>query len=254
MFYHHYKHKLTSYVFISDTIMSGHSKWATTKRAKAVVDAKRSSLFTKLTKNIMVAARAGADPEMNFKLRIAVDKARVFNMPKDNIERAIKNGAGTGGGATIETLLYEAYGPEGVALLIEVLTDNKNRAASNLKHLLSKHGGKMGSEGSVRWMFEAKGQIILEKNKLTEAEELAVIEAGAEDVRSEEQVKVITNINALESVKNNLQAKGFKITSSELIYLAKDKVDPQDSDKLLSLLNDLDDDDDVNNIFINADI
>ncbi|PWB38867.1 MAG: YebC/PmpR family DNA-binding transcriptional regulator [Parcubacteria group bacterium] len=234
--------------------MSGHSKWATTKRAKAVVDAKRSSLFTKLTKNIMVAAREGVDPEMNFRLRIAVDKARVFNMPKDNIERAIKKGSGTGDGQTIETLLYEAYGPEGVALLIELLTDNKNRAASNIKHLLAKHNGKLGGEGSVRWMFEAKGQIILAQNKLTEDEELAVIEAGAEDVLNEEPIRIIAQISDLEKVKNNIQDQGFKIESSELTYLAKEKITPHDPDKLLSLLNDLDDDDDVNNIFTNADI
>lgn len=234
--------------------MSGHSKWATTKRAKAVIDAKRSHMFTKLTKNIMVAARDGADTEMNFKLRMAVDKARAFNMPKDNIARAIKRGSGSGDGVVIETLMYEAYGPEGAALLIEILTDNKNRSASNLKHILAQHGGKLGSEGSVRWMFEARGQINLDKEKLSEDEELAVIEAGAEDVISDGQVKIITNINELESAKNNLQAKGFNVVASELVYIVKDKITLKDPDKFISLLDDLDDDDDVNNIFTNADI
>lgn len=234
--------------------MSGHSKWATTKRAKAVVDAKRSNLFTKLSKNIIVAAKEGADPASNSKLRLAIDKARVFSMPKDNIERAIKRAVGGGEDAKIETLFYEAYGPESVAVLIEVLTDNKNRSASSLKHILSKYGGKLGGEGSVRWMFTPQGQITLGKNTLTEAEQLIIIEAGAQDIIEDEQIKILTHIEDLDKVRHHLQQLAWPIVSAELIYIAKDKLVLQNPEKFLEFLDELDNDDDVNNIFTNADI
>jgi YebC/PmpR family DNA-binding regulatory protein len=236
--------------------MSGHSKWATTKRAKETKDARRSGLFTKLAKNIMVAARAGVDSEMNFKLRIAIDKARAYSMPKDNIARAIKSGSGLGEGAQIESLVYEAYGPGGTALIIEALTDNKNRAVANLKHILAKHNGNLASSGSVLWMFERKGEIIINKDRPSEEEELQIIEAGAEDlaVDNEGEVKVITNLENLEKVKNNLQNKGFVIQSSELIYVPKEKLKVAKAEPLLNLLDALDDDDDVNNIYTNVDI
>ncbi len=234
--------------------MSGHSKWATTKRAKAVTDSKRSSLFTKLSKNITVAARDGADPATNFKLRIAIDQARNFNMPKDNVERAINKASGPGTGAILESLLYEAYGPDGIAILIEVVTDNRNRTVSNLKHILNKYDGSLAGAGSVMWMFDTRGQIILETKDLSEADELDVIEAGAIDIIRDDQVKVITGINDLEKVKNIIQAKNIKISASELVYLAKTLVEPKDSEKLLKLLDTIDDDDDVNNIYTNANI
>lgn len=234
--------------------MSGHSKWATTKRAKAAVDAKRSNLFTKLTKNIMVAAKDGADPSTNFKLRIAVDKARAMSMPKENIERAIKKGSGDGEGASIETLLYEAFGPEGTALLIEILTDNRNRSAANFKHILAENGGKFATEGSVKWMFEPKGQIKLKTDKINDEQELALIEAGAQDIVSEDTVKIICSINDLQLVKEAAANLGLEAESVELVYVAKDKIKPQDPDKIIELLDALDDDDDVNNIFINADL
>lgn len=235
--------------------MSGHSKWATTKRAKESKDAKRSSLFTKLSKNIVVAARDGADPEMNFKLRMAIDKAKSFSMPKDNIERAVKKGSGEGDGQIIETYIYEGYGPSGVALIIEVLTDNKNRAVSNIKHIFAKYGGNLGSDGSVQWMFERKGQIVLNKKGLSEEEELAIIEAGAQDIEIEDDgVSIITSLEDLEKVKNKLQEIGFDINSSEMIYHAKDKIVPEKEEQLLNLMDSLDDDDDVNNIYTNADI
>lgn len=234
--------------------MSGHSKWATTKRAKAITDAKRSSLFTKLSKNITVAARDGADAETNFKLRIAIDQARTYNMPKDNIERAIAKASGPGAGVMLESLMYEAYGPEGVAILIEVVTDNRNRTVSNLKHVLNKYDGSLAGNGSVMWMFDARGQIVLDNVDLSETDELDIIEAGAIDIIRDEQIKVITQINDLEAVKNVVQAKKFKITSSEIIYLAKNLVEPQDSEKLLNLLDAIDNDDDVNNIYTNANI
>ncbi|MCB9803104.1 YebC/PmpR family DNA-binding transcriptional regulator [Candidatus Nomurabacteria bacterium] len=234
--------------------MSGHSKWATTKRAKEAKDSKRSSLFTKLSKNITIAARDGQDPDANFKLRMAVDKAKALSMPKDNIERAIKRGGGTGEGDNIESLVYEAYGPEGVAIILEVLTDNKNRTVGNLKHVLSKAGGNLGSSGSVLWMFEMKGQIILKNSSLSEEEELKIIESGAEDIVRDEQIQVLTNKEDLALVRENLAKSNFEIEDSDIIYLAKDKVSVSDEEKLLRLLDALDDDDDVNNIYTNADI
>jgi YebC/PmpR family DNA-binding regulatory protein len=234
--------------------MSGHSKWSTIKRAKEAKDAKRSNLFTKLSKSITMAAKGDPSLETNFKLRIAVDKARSLNMPKDNIERAIKRAAGTGEGANIESLLYEAYGPEGVAMIIDILTDNKNRAISNLKHILSKRGGNLGNSGSVLWMFELKGEIILDKAELTEDEELLVIEAGADDIVKEDVIKVIVDKDDLTQAKDKLQTNGFEISDSDIIYLAKEKVSVKDDERLLKLMGDLDDDDDVNNIYTNANI
>ncbi|RJQ34452.1 YebC/PmpR family DNA-binding transcriptional regulator [Candidatus Parcubacteria bacterium] len=234
--------------------MSGHSKWATTKRAKESKDAKRSHLFTKLSKNISVAARDGADPEANFKLRMAIDKAKTLSMPKENIERAINKGSGQTDGQQIESLFYEAYGPEGAALLVEVLTDNKNRTVSNLKHILGKHNGSLGSNGSVMWMFEPKGEIIINKEKLSEEEELKVIEAGADDIFSDGETKIIVPIDQLQAAKDKIQAAGFEVSSSEVVYLAKDKIIPQEPEKLISLLDALDEDDDINNIFTNADV
>ncbi|MBT6691707.1 YebC/PmpR family DNA-binding transcriptional regulator [Candidatus Parcubacteria bacterium] len=234
--------------------MSGHSKWSTIKRAKEAKDAKRSNLFTKLSKNIAVAARGGADPDSNFKLRMAIDKAKAMSMPKDNIDRAVKKGSGTGDEGQIESLLYEAYGPDGAALIIEILTDNKNRTVSNVKHILSKHNGSLGGNGSVLWMFEMKGEVILDKSELTEEEEMKLIEAGAEDILVEDKIRIITNIDDLEKIKNSLQTANFDVESSEMIYLAKDKVGLKDSEKVLNLMDALDDDDDVNNIYTNADI
>ncbi|MFA6467143.1 MAG: YebC/PmpR family DNA-binding transcriptional regulator [Patescibacteria group bacterium] len=234
--------------------MSGHSKWATTKRAKEAKDAKKSNLFTKLSKNISVAARSGSDPEANFKLRMAIDKAKAYSMPKDNIDRAVKKGSGEGE-AKIETYLYEGFGPGGVALIVEVLSDNKNRSVSNLKHIFSKHGGNLGGDGSVQWMFEIKGQIILNQTELTEEEEMKIIEAGAEDIdTSDEKIKVITHLDELETVKNKLQAANFQVESSEMIYLAKEKIISDKEEQLLKLLDALDDDDDVNNIYTNTNI
>ena len=234
--------------------MSGHSKWSTIKRAKEAKDAKRSNVFTKLSKNIAVAARGGSDLDTNFKLRMAVDKARAFNMPKDNIARAIKKGSGEGDGARIESYLYEGYGPEGVSIIIEVLTDNKNRSVSSLKHILSKHGGSLGNTGSVMWMFESKGEIVLEQTEISDDDELKIIDAGADDIVKDEEVKIITNLDNLEQVKNKLQDNSFVVKSSDMIYLAKEKIDTKDDEKLLKILDALDDDDDINNIYTNANI
>ena len=235
--------------------MSGHSKWATTKRQKAVTDAKRSNLFTKLAKNIAVAAREGADPPMNFKLRIAVDKAKEYSMPKDNIERAIARGSGQGTGQTVETVLYEAYGSEGAALLIETVTDNKNRSAANVKGILSKHGGSLGSSGSVQWQFHLKGVITLKTGNLTEAQELSLIEAGAEDIiRLDEALQIISAPENLEKLKHQSQTLGLPLEEAALEYRPKDLLTPQDPEKIIRLLEALEEDEDIVNVYTNADV
>lgn len=235
--------------------MSGHSKWATTKRAKAIVDSKRSSLFTKLSKNISVAARDGADPKMNFKLRIAVDKAKEFSMPKDNIERAIARGAGTGEGVHLETVLYEGYGPGGVAIMVEVITDNKNRAFSEVKHLFSKQGGNLGSAGAVAWMFQPRGVITLKQPTITDEQELELIDLGVVDVLTDpEGATILTEPEALQKVRERCEQLGLSVTEATPSYIPKEKMPAQNESALISFLDALDDLDDVNNVYTNADI
>ena len=235
--------------------MSGHSKWSTIKRAKEAKDAKRSNLFTKLSKNITVAARGNPDVDTNFKLRMAIDKAKGLSMPKDNIERAINKASGVSGEGVIDSLLYEAYGPEGVAIIIEVLTDNKNRTVSNIKHIITKCGGNLGNSGSVLWMFEMKGEIVVNISKLNDDQELELIEAGAEDIiRHDQQIIIITNKDNISNVKDKLQSLDLETSSADIVYLAKEKVSVKDEERLLKILHALDDDDDVNNVYTNADI
>ena len=231
--------------------MSGHSKWSKIKRAKESKDAKRSNLFTKLSKNITVAARNGSDIDTNFKLRIAVDNAKSFSMPKDNIERSIKKGSGELNSGPIEELIYECYGPGGIAILIKVLTDNKNRTLSNIKYILNKRGGNLSSTGSVLWMFNLKGEIIINKKKLSEEEELKFIELGIEDIIVENNfVKIITSTEDLQKIKEEL--KDFDILSANIIYIPKEKIKVKDKNKFVSLLNILNEDDDVDKIYTNA--
>ncbi|MFH0873778.1 MAG: YebC/PmpR family DNA-binding transcriptional regulator [Candidatus Komeilibacteria bacterium] len=235
--------------------MSGHSKWATTKRQKAVTDAKRSNLFTKLAKNIAVAARDGADPAMNFKLRIAIDKAKEYSMPKDNIERAIARGSGTGGGQAVETILYEAYGPEGIALLIETVTDNKNRSAGTVKAILSKNGGSLGSAGSVQWQFNLQGILTLKISKLTDEQELQLIDAGAEDfIELGDLLQIISAPENLEKIKHQVQALNLPLTDAALEYRPKDLITPKDPERIIHLLELLEDDEDINNVYTNANV
>lgn len=213
-------------------------------------------MFTKLGKIIAVAARDGADPNTNFKLRMAVDKAKSYSMPKDNIERAIAKGSGQGGEVAPETVIYEAYGPEGVALIIETVTDNKNRTVSEIKHILSKHGGTFGSSGSVMWQFQIQGIIYLKNEKITDEQELQLIELGADDIlTSDDQVRVICALETLQQVKHNISESGqFEIDEVTTEYHAKDLLTPKTPEKIISLLEALDEDDDVNNVFTNADI
>lgn len=232
--------------------MSGHSKWATTKRRKGAVDAKRSSVFTKLANAISIAARNGGDPETNFKLRMSIEKARSFSLPKDNIERAIKRGTGELAGSQIEEITYEGFGPEKVAVLVECVTDNKNRTTTTLKHLFGESGGNLATTGSVLWQFTRKGLIVLENTTLGEAEQLEIIEAGAEDLQDkDQQILIYTKPEDLEAIKNNL--KNFNITDAGLVWLAKDKVRITNKEKLEEFFEKLDELDEVIEIYSNAD-
>jgi YebC/PmpR family DNA-binding regulatory protein len=213
--------------------MSGHSKWATTKRAKAVVDAKRGASFTKYSKLITIAARTGGDPTSNFTLRMAIEKARGVNMPKDNIEKAIKRGTGELEGATIEELVYEGIGPAKSQFIIKCLTDSKNRSASEIRHLFSEHGGSLGS---VMWNFEIKGVIQiaaenLDADKMDELE-LEIIDAGAEDILNEvEGMTIYTKPENLQKVNNFLVSKNIKAESAEIAHVAKELNEASDADK-----------------------
>lgn len=231
--------------------MSGHSKWATTKHKKALIDSKRSSLFTKLTKNIQIAARDGGDPSMNFKLRMAIDKAKSYSVPKDNIEKAIARGSGTGEGTALEEMIYEGYGPNGVAIIIEVVTDNKNRAASDIRHILSKHGGALGASNSVLWQFDRVGVIYLKNTSITDEQELAIIDAGANDIEvSDDGVRVITNMTDLQRVQEAIK-NIVEIDNAELEYIAKNKIKVENTESLDKLFDALDENEDAGNYYSN---
>jgi len=238
--------------------MSGHSKWATTKRHKAVIDAKRSSAFTKLANNITVAARQGGDPEMNFSLRLAIDRAKTVNMPKDNIERAIKRGTGEGGGAAVEELTYEGFGPAQSAFIIETVTDNKNRTASDIRQIFTKHGGSMGGSGSVAWNFEHRGVVGIEneelriKNLKNDEFELALIDVGVTDiVKEDEGWTLYTALEDFQKLKEFLDEKTITVTSAGLEYIPKvTKAMTDDArEKIELFIEALDDNDDVNSYY-----
>lgn len=236
--------------------MSGHSKWSTIKHKKAILDAKRSNVFTKLAKDISVAARDGGDPTMNFKLRMAIDRARSSNMPKDNIERAIKTGTGENkDGAIIEELLYEGYGPGQVAMLIKTATDNKNRTLSEVRNALNKNGGKMVEGGSVSWQFEQVGILEIEKPELQEEElEMLFIEADAKDYKKDEESWIVyTEVPKLQTTKEELEKGGLKMSGANIGYVAKDQIsiDEATQEKYEKLLMALDEQDDVVDIFDN---
>lgn len=241
--------------------MSGHSKWATTKRKKFAVDAKRSSVFTKLANNVTVAARhGGSDPEMNFHLRLAIDRAKAANMPKENIDRAIKRGAGELDGQRLEEIIYEGYGPGQTAILVECLTDNRNRTHGEIKKIFENHGGVLAGQGSVMWQFEKKGVIISNKKAVTsdkeiEEMELKIIDAGAEDFKlTDEEIIIYTKAEELQKVKENLEQARFKIESAGLEYVAKEKVNlsDEDADKLTGLFEALEEQSEVNEFYLNS--
>jgi len=234
--------------------MSGHSKWATTKRRKAVVDAKRSSIFTKLANTISIAAKEGGDPESNFKLRMAIDRARSFSLPKENVEKAIKRGTGELGGQQIEKFFYEGFGPDGIAIILEVITDNRNRAAADIKHILNKHGGALGGPGSVMWLFEQKGVITLNLKDLSEEEELKLIDAGVEDIEREDGITLYTKAVDFKKIKERVEALKLPILEADLEYVAKKRIKPKNEASLINLYEALEDCDDVNNFYTNAEL
>jgi len=240
--------------------MSGHSKWSTIKRKKGAQDAKRGQVFSRLAKEITVAARlGGADPDGNPRLRAAIAAAKQENMPKDNIQRAINKGTGEGGGSNLEEVIYEGYGPEGVALMVESLTDNKNRTVSDLRHLFVKHGGSLGEPGCVAWMFDKKGVIVFDQTEVQEDELLeAALECGAEDLQNtESQFEVLTDPSDFVEVKEALESRGFQPIVAELQLRPQTTVaidEEKPAQVILKLVESLEDHDDVNNVFANFDI
>ncbi len=239
--------------------MSGHSKWATIKRKKAVLDSKRGKIFTKLIKEITIAAReGGGDVNGNPRLRLAVDNAKAQNMPQDNIERAIKKATGELEGVTYYELTYEGYGAAGVAVLVEVATDNKNRTVAEVRHLFSKNGGSLGENGSVSWMFDRKGVISLPANGKKEVDLLEIVlDAGAEDLTTEEDYfEVQTSVEAFETVRRALVEKNFTIENASLQWIAKNMIEVkgEDAEKVIKMIEGLEDLDDVQNVYSNADI
>ncbi len=239
--------------------MSGHSKWHSIKHKKALVDAKRGSMFTKLIKEITVAARiGGGDPEGNSRLRLAVQRGRDANMPQDNIIRAIKKGTGELPGVTYEELCYEGYGPGGVAVLVETTTDNKNRTVSELRHLFSKHGGNMGENGCVAWIFDKKGLILVDREQINEDDLLDIaLEAGAEDMKTEDAgYEIITEADTFEQVKKAVEDKGIKPSLAEVTKIPQNtiKLEGKNARQMLQLMEKLEEHDDIQQVYANFDI
>jgi YebC/PmpR family DNA-binding regulatory protein len=240
--------------------MAGHSKWAQIKHKKAVTDARRGKLFTKLARAITVAAReGGGDPEGNYTLAAAVEKARSYSMPKENIQRAIDRGSGTGEGAdAIERVVYEGYGPGGAAILVEALTDNRNRTSAEVRHTFDKHGGSIGEPGSVAWQFSSKGIVLVDADRYGEEDLLAAIDAGAEDVATDgDSLKVSSEPRSLAAVSAALEESGVEVQSAELAMEPKAAVeigDESEARALMRLMEALDDHDDVDAVHANFDI
>jgi YebC/PmpR family DNA-binding regulatory protein len=241
--------------------VSGHSKWSSIKHKKGAADAKRGKLFSKLSRAIIVAAKeGGGDPAANLALQNAIEKARSYSMPKDNIERAIAKGAGEGSdGASFETVVYEGYGPEGVAVLVEALTDNRNRTASDVRHLFTKHGGNLGATGAVAWQFERRGVVLVAADGVDEEELLLVAaDAGADDVEQDGGTfQVSTAPDALTAVREAIEAAGFAIETAELSMVPKTTVaigDEGVAKQVVRLVEGLEDQDDVQDVYANFDI
>jgi YebC/PmpR family DNA-binding regulatory protein len=238
--------------------MSGHSKWSTIKRKKEAEDAKRGKLFTRLAREITLAAReGGGDPETNFKLRLAMDKAKTSNMPKDNIERAIKRGTGELKGEELEELFYEGYGPNGVAILVQALTDNRNRAVSDVRRVFSKHGGNLGAAGCVAWLFEPKGYITIEVGD-EDPEEIALlaIEAGAEDLETGDQLlEIYTDPSALQTLKEALEQQGFAVEPQlTMLPQSLSQLNVEKTLQTMRLIDALEELEDVQQVYSNLDI
>ncbi|HAK89455.1 MAG TPA: YebC/PmpR family DNA-binding transcriptional regulator [Nitrospiraceae bacterium] len=241
--------------------MSGHSKWSQIKHKKANTDSKRGKIFTKIVKEITVAARSGGgDPDGNPRLRTAIEKAKEVNMPADNIKKAVMKGTGELPGTTYEEIIYEGYGPGGVALLIEALTDNKNRTVSEIRHTLSKNGGNMGEAGCVSWIFEKKGYILVEKSKVDEDTLMSVVlDAGADDMKNdpkEDNYEIIASPENLAAVKKSIENQKIPVALSEITMLPKNYVPIEGSaaDQMVRLVDALEDNDDVQNVYANFDM
>jgi YebC/PmpR family DNA-binding regulatory protein len=239
--------------------MSGHSKWSTIKHKKGAADAKRGKIFTKVIKEVTTAARlGGGDPEGNPRLRKAIDLAKAANMPADNLERAIKKGTGELEGVVYEELMYEGYGPEGVAVVIECMTDNKKRTVADIRHLFTKYNGNLGENGCVAWMFDKIGLIVIDKPKATEEQLMEIaIEAGAEDIIEEDEVfEVHTSVENFDAVSNAISQAGIETESAELTRLPQSTVrlEGKPARTMLKLYTLLDDHEDVQNVYANFDI
>ncbi len=235
--------------------MSGHSKWATTKRHKAVIDSKRAGVFTKYANIISIAAREkGGDPEINFSLRLAIEKARSVNMPKDNIERAIKRGTGKGDSQQLEEITYEGFGPGGGSIIIETITDNRNRTFSEVRHILSKHGGNLGAPNSCLWMFEKRGVIVLAVSQLSETQELELIEQGVDDILMQDGTTTLyMKPELLQVLKSKVDSLSLVIENAQISYepTTTTQTPSEDQEKLEKLFEELDDHNDVLNYYSN---
>lgn len=239
--------------------MSGHSKWATTKRKKAAIDSKRGKIFTKITKEITVAAKiGGSDPDGNARLRTAILKAKEANMPADNIKKAVMKGTGELPGVTYEETTYEGYGPNGVAVFIEIMTDNKNRTVAEIRKTFTRHGGNMGEAGCVSWMFNKKGYIVVERSKADEDRLMSlVLDAGAEDMKSDNNnFEITTAPKDFEKVKEVLKQNNIEMSVSEITMVPQSyiKLDGKEAEQMLKLMEELEDHDDVQNVYANFDI
>lgn len=239
--------------------MSGHSKWAKIKRKKASTDAKRGKVFTKLIREITIAARhGGGDPNANPRLRTAIDSAKSLNMPNENINRAMKRGTGELEGQTLEEVTYEAYGPSGIAILIEVVTDNRNRTTGEIKHVLSRHNGSLGNQGSVAWQFQSQGMIIIDQSKYDEDTIIAyALDGGANDVKTEDNsYQIITSLDNFSKVKDILQKNNVETISSEISKIPQNTMalSEKEAEKALKLYELLDDLDDVQRVYTNFEI
>lgn len=238
--------------------MAGHSKWANIKRRKAAVDEKRGAIFSKLAREIVAATRQGGpNPDANFRLKTAIARARQFNLPQENIQRAIARGSGEGDDAQYDELIYEGYGPGGAAVLLEIMTDNRNRTAAEIRHLFSRHGGNLGETGCVAWMFERRGVVTIEKSTGVSEDDImmAVLEAGADDIRDEDEAwLVVCEPDQLEAVKNALDAAGIESADAEVTRLPQNETEliGEDAEKMMKLLDALDDHADVQQVYTSA--
>ena len=238
--------------------MSGHSKWATIKHKKAALDAKRGKVFTRIIKEIMIAARSGGDPDGNPRLRTAIAAAKAVSMPNDNIQRAIKRGTGEIEGGQIEEITFEGYAPGGAAIMVECATDNRNRTVSEIRHIFSKQGGNLGEVGSVGWMFDRKSQIVIEKDKATEEQLMNLaLEIGADDVKDEDENWVVLSAPEMHNaVVEGFAKAGIPTVSAEIAMIPKNlvEVDAKNAGAFIRLTDALDEHDDVQNVYTNADL